>query len=66
VPRWLDRLWLVTIAISALLMSATWIYTWGERVGYLTVAGALALLAALVYTFTRRRTHHGHHPDPLQ
>lgn len=53
VPKWLDRLWLIAIALSALLMVPLWLSMAVEDFGLPVV---LLFLLVFAFSFWRHRT----------
>jgi hypothetical protein len=51
--RWLDRLWLILVALSFLLLMATWIALYAERFGWPVV---LWILFVITYALVRGET----------
>ncbi len=54
-PRWLDRIWLVLIACSAVLMTFAWLYTWSQTYGVRPVATGVAVFLIALYQRSRRQ-----------
>jgi hypothetical protein len=46
-PRWLDRIWLVLIAIAFAVMAPLLVLVWGERLGWWNL-GLIVLLLFLI------------------
>lgn len=53
-PRWLDRIWLVCIALSFCLLLPIWLILSIERMGYRFVFGAIALALIIRYRSNKR------------